>query len=109
MKKTNNLKDPKDEQPGNDCENIPAAGFGQVDNILYALVNRSNTDNDDYSVLTQICCKVVKKALKGDIEACRLVFDRISGYSVLPIITVEKETNLSVDKERDIETEVGFS
>jgi hypothetical protein len=51
----------------------------------------------------------VKKALKGDIEACRLVFDRISGYSVLPIITVEKETNLSVDKERDLETEVGFS
>ena len=23
MKKTNNLKDPKDEQPENDCENIP--------------------------------------------------------------------------------------
>ena len=108
MKKTNNLKDPKDEQPGNDCENIPAAGFGQVDNMLYALVNRRNTD-DDCSVLTHICCKVVKKALKGDIEACRLVFDRISGYSVLPIITVEKETNLGVDKERGLETEVGIS
>ena len=109
MKKTNNLKDLKDEQPGNDCENIPAAGFGQVDNILYALVNRRNTDNGDYSVLTHICLKLVKKALKGDIEACKLVFDRISGHSVLPIITFEKETNRSVDKERDLETEVGFS
>ena len=109
MKETNNIKDPKDEQSGNDCENIPAAGFGLVDNMLYALVNRRNTDDDDYSVLTQICCKVVKKALTGDIDACRLVFDRISGYSVLPIITVEKETNLGVDKERGLETEVGIS
>ena len=109
MKETNNIKDPKDEQSGNDCENIPAAGFGLVDNMLYALVNRRNTDNDDYSVLTHICSKVVKKALKGDIEACRLVFDRISGYSVLPIVTVEKETNLGVDKERGLETEVGIS
>jgi hypothetical protein len=51
----------------------------------------------------------VKKALKGDIEACRLVFDRISGHSVLPIITFEKETNRSVDKEKDLETEFGIS
>jgi hypothetical protein len=49
------------------------------------------------------------RALKGDIEACKLVFDRVSGYSVQPIITFEKETNLSVDKERDLETEVGIS
>ena len=109
MKKTNNLKDPKDEQPENDCENIPAGRLGQVDSMLYALVNRRNTDNDDCSVLTHICLKLVKKALKGDIEACKLVFDRISGHSVLPIITFEKETNRSVDKERDLETEFGIS
>ena len=33
----------------------------------------------------------------------------IEYQDILPIITVEKETNLSVDKERGLETEVGIS
>ena len=109
MKETNNIKDPKDEQSGNDCENIPTAGNGPVGDIMYSIVSRRKTDDDECSVLTHICLKVVEKALTGDIEACKLVFDRVSGYSVLPIVTVEKETNLGVDKERGLETEVGIS
>ena len=109
MNETNNIKDPKDEQPGNDFENIPTAGNELVGDLMHSIVSRRKTDDDEASVLTHICFKVVEKALTGDIEACKLVFDRVSGYSVQPVISLDKETNLSVDKDRDLETQVGIS
>ena len=69
------------EEKFDDPEIIPAVALGLVDTILFAMVNQPDGENE-YSVLSSICEKIVQKAVMGDIDACRLLFNRISGHPV---------------------------
>jgi len=78
----------------------PAGAIGLVDTILFELVIPQD-DGDEHSLLHRICANVVDKALTGDIEACKLLFDRVSGAAV--------QTFAQLDNEEDLVTSLGIS
>ena len=79
----------------------PAGAVGLVDTILFELVIQTQDDGDEHTVLHRICANVVEKALTGNIEACKLLFDRVSGSAV--------QTFAQLDNEEDLVTSFGIS
>ncbi len=87
----------------NDDEELiinPAGACGLVDSLLHALVAQ-NPENADFSILEEICYGLIKRARAGDIDACRLIFDRISGAPVTFVV--------GMGEEEDAPTEIGIS
>ena len=78
----------------------PAGACGLVDTILHAMVAQEVQD-EDYTVLSEICNTVITKARTGDIGACRLLFDRISGAPVTFMC--------AMGQEEEVLTEIGIS
>ena len=78
----------------------PAGACGLVDTILHAMVTQEVQD-EDYTVISEICGTVIGKARTGDISACRLLFDRISGSPVSFVVPMEQE--------EEVPTEIGIS
>ncbi len=109
MKHNNKGKKPVEEFKDSDKKElqkfkiVPAGATGLVDTILLAVVEPPISDDDEPSILTEICIKVVEKARTGDIDACRLLFDRISGQPFSYLI------NYSSHPEKEIETEIAYS
>ncbi len=79
----------------------PAGAVGLVDTMLFELVIQTQDDGDEHSLLHRICANVVEKALTGNIEACKLLFDRVSGAAV--------QTFAQLDNEEDLVTSFGIS
>ena len=80
--------------------NNPAGAFGVVDTILNALVAQE-VEDEDCTILSEICNTVITKARTGDIGACRLLFDRISGAPVTFMC--------AMGQEEEVPTEIGIS
>jgi hypothetical protein len=78
----------------------PAGACGLVDTLLHAMVAQEVQD-EDYTVLSEICGTVITKARTGDIGACRLLFDRISGAPVTFMC--------AMGQEEEVPTEIGIS
>ena len=78
----------------------PAGACGLVDTLLHALVTQKPEDAD-YSILEEICYELIKRARTGDIGACRLIFDRISGAPVTFMC--------AMGQEEEVPTEIGIS
>ena len=78
----------------------PAGACGLVDTLLHAMVSQEVQD-EDYTVLSEICATVIAKARTGDISACRLLFDRISGAPVTFVV--------GMGQEEGVPTEIGIS
>ena len=78
----------------------PAGACGVVDTILHAMVAQE-VEDEDYTVLSEICNTVITKARTGDIGACRLLFDRISGAPVTFMC--------AMGQEEEVPTEIGIS
>jgi hypothetical protein len=78
----------------------PAGACGLVDTLLHAMVSQEVQD-EDYTVLSEICATVIAKARTGDISACRLIFDRISGSPVTFMC--------AMGQEEEVLTEIGIS
>ena len=104
----NNENGKQETSEGIDLSIKPAGAIGWADTILLALVKQTqpNADGEEWPILYRICTNVVDKAMTGDIEASKLVFDRVSGAPVQPFTGVEDEEELNINKE--LETEIGI-
>jgi hypothetical protein len=78
----------------------PAGACGVVDTILHAMVAQEVQD-EDYTILSEICNTVIAKARTGNIGACRLLFDRIAGAPVTFMC--------AMGQEEELPTEIGIS
>ena len=74
----------------------PAGACGLVDTILHAMVAQEVQD-EDYTVLSEICGTVIGKARTGDIDACRLLFDRISGAPATFVVAMGQEEEVPIE------------
>ncbi len=73
---------------------------GVVDTMLHAMATQEVQD-EDYTILSEICSTVVTKARTGDIGAIRLLFERISGAPVTFVV--------GMGQEEEVPTEIGIS
>jgi len=95
----------QDKEQEQKMEIQPAGAVGLVDTILLIMVQKPITDDEDsHTILDEICNQLIMKALKGNVSACKLLFERISGQ---PISQVFGEYRVS--DEREIMPEFGLS
>ena len=78
----------------------PAGACGVVDTMLHTMATQEVQD-EDYTILSEICSTVVTKARTGDIGAIRLLFERISGAPVTFVV--------GMGQEEEVPTEIGIS
>ena len=97
MEKTQKTdKNHKNGEQAEDLQVMPAGACGLVDTILHAMVAQEVQD-EDYTVISEICGTVIGKARTGDISACRLLFDRISGSPVSFVVPMGKEEEVPIE------------
>ena len=103
-KKAENQLQDTEKEVSEEFQEIPDGSFRLVDEILLSMVSQPYEENDEsYTLLNHICGKVVQKAVLGNINACELLFNRISGMPVAEIFA------FSAEPEEEIETEFGIS
>ena len=80
---------------------LPATGSKRQHQQASVTHQGQKPEDADYSILEEICYELIKRARTGDIGACRLLFDRISGSPVSFV--------MPMGQEEEVPTEIGIS